>query len=181
MSEVADIFKQYQKQLRSFIAKRVPSKEDGEDILQDVFYQLSKIDLEENPIQKVSSWLYAVARNLIIDRSRKHKEEEMPYRKKSDEDDSFIEELTVMILDENASPELDYIKALVWEELEVALTELPEEQRAVFELTELQGFSFKDISESTGVTVNTLISRKHYAVLHLRKRLSTLYNELLSQ
>lgn len=181
MSEVAGIFKQYQKQLRAFIGKRVSSKEDGEDILQDVFYQLSKIDLEENPIQKVSSWLYAVARNLIIDRSRKQKEEEMPYRKKPDEDDSFIDELTVLILDEDASPELDYVKALVWEELEIALAELPEEQRVVFELTELQGISFKEISESTGVTVNTLISRKRYAVLHLRKRLSTLYNELLNE
>ncbi|NDV82982.1 RNA polymerase sigma factor [Bacteroides sp. 51] len=181
MSEVAVIFKQYQKQLRSFIGKRVLSKEDGEDILQDVFYQLSKVDLEENPIQKISSWLYAVARNLIIDRSRKQKEEEMPYRKKSEDDGSFIEELTVMILDEDASPEIDYVKALVWEELEIALAELPEEQRVVFELTELQGFSFKEISESTGVTVNTLISRKRYAVLHLRKRLSTLYNELLNE
>jgi len=181
MSEVAGIFKQYQKQLRAFIGKRVSSKEDGEDILQDVFYQLSKIDLEENPIQKVSSWLYAVARNLIIDRSRKQKEEEMPYRKKPDEDDSFIDELTVLILDEDASPELDYVKALVWEELAIALAELPEEQRVVFELTELQGISFKEISESTGVTVNTLISRKRYAVLHLRKRLSTLYNELLNE
>lgn len=181
MSEVADIFKQYQKQLRSFIRKKVSSKEDGEDILQDVFYQLSKIDLEEYPIQKMSSWLYAVTRNLIINRSRKRKEEEMPYRREADGDDSFIDELTVMILDEDASPEMDYIKALVWEELEIALAELPEEQRAVFDLTELQGFSFKEISESTGVAVNTLISRKRYAVLHLRKRLSTLYNELLNE
>lgn len=180
MNEVADIFKKYQTQLRRFIAKRVDSKEDGEDILQDVFYQLSRIDMVENPIQQISSWLYAVTRNLIIDRSRKQREEEMPYLNKSDEDGNFIDELTIMLLDEDASPERDYIKTMIWEQLELALAELPEEQRVVFELTELQGFSFKEISESTGTTVNTLISRKRYAVLHLRKRLTELYKELLN-
>jgi RNA polymerase sigma factor (sigma-70 family) len=170
MSDVADIFRKYRHQLQRFIGKKVSSKEDCEDILQDVFYQLSKIDAEENPIQSISSWLYAVAHNLIIDRSRK--------RREADEDGSFLAELAQLILDEEASPELDYVKTLVWEELEIALSELPVEQRTVFELTELQGFSFKDISESTGVTVNTLISRKRYAVLHLRKRLAKLYDEL---
>lgn len=180
MNEVADIFRKYQSQLQRFIARRVDSKEDGEDILQDVFYQLSRIDMVENPIQQVSSWLYAVTRNLIIDRSRKQREEEMPYLNKSDEDGNFIDELTIMLLDEDASPEQDYIKTMIWEQLELALAELPEEQRVVFELTELQGFSFKEISESTGTTINTLISRKRYAVLHLRKRLTELYKELLN-
>jgi RNA polymerase sigma factor (sigma-70 family) len=180
MSDVADIFRKYQHQLQRFIVKRVSSKEDSEDILQDVFYQLSKIDTEEYPIQRISSWLYAVARNLIIDRSRKRREEEISCPVNADDDGSLVEELTQLILDDEASPELDYAKALVWEELGIALSELPVEQRTVFELTELQGFSFKDISESTGVTVNTLISRKRYAVLHLRKRLADLYDELLS-
>jgi RNA polymerase sigma factor (sigma-70 family) len=180
MSDVADIFGKYRHQLQRFIVKRVSSKEDSEDILQDVFYRLSKIDLEENPIQRVSSWLYAVARHLIIDRSRKQREEEIPLWANAGDERSLVEELTQLILDEDASPESDYTKALVWEELEVALSELPVEQRTVFELTELQGLSFKDISESTGVTVNTLISRKRYAVLHLRKRLAHLYYELLN-
>lgn len=181
MSDVATIFYQYQARLKGFIAHRVPSREDTEDVLQDVFYQLSKIDLEKEPILKISSWLYAVARNLIIDRSRKHKEEEMPYYPDAEEENSFIHELTVTILDEDASPENDYLKTLIWQELEVALGELPQEQRVVFELTELQGLSFKEIAESTGVPVNTLLSRKRYAVLHLRERLSVLYNELLSE
>ncbi|MDR3118857.1 MAG: sigma-70 family RNA polymerase sigma factor [Mediterranea sp.] len=179
MSETAAIFKEYRHRLQRFIMRRVPSKEDSEDILQDVFYQLSKIDAEENPIRSISSWLYAVARNLIIDRSRKHKEEEISCQPDTDENNSFLD-AAQLIPDEDASPESDYAKALVWEELEAALSELPAEQRAVFELTELQGFSFKDISESTGITVNTLISRKHYAVLHLRRRLSNLHDELLN-
>ncbi|MDR0746039.1 MAG: RNA polymerase sigma factor [Mediterranea sp.] len=177
MSDVADIFRKYQYQLQRFIVKRVSSKEDSEDILQDVFYRLSKVDVEENPIQCISSWLYTVARHLIIDRGRKRREEEIPHQSDADEDRSFMTELAQLVPDEDASPELDYTKALVWEELETALSELPVEQRTIFELTELQGFSFKDISESTGVTVNTLISRKRYAVLYLRKRLANLYDE----
>ena len=176
--KVSDIFKKYHSQLRGFISKRVSSKEDSEDILQDVFYRLSRIDFDKDPIQQMSSWLYSVARNLIIDKSRKHVEEEMPYL--SDEDDgAFIQDLTLAIMDDDSSPETDYLRSLIWEELEIALSELPAEQRSVFDLTELQGFSFKEISASTGITVNTLISRKRYAILHLRQRLSTLYKELL--
>ena len=158
---ISDIFRKYQSQLKSFISKRVPSKEDCEDILQNVFYQLLKTDSEGTVIGQVSAWLYSVARNQIIDRSRKHTEEPMPY-KQGDQ-----------------SPEMDFIRSLVWEELENALAELPDEQRTVFELTELEGFSFKEISEATDVPVNTLLSRKRYAVLHLRKWLNDLYIELV--
>lgn len=179
---VADIFKQYQAQLKGFISKRVPSKEDCEDILQDVFYQLSKADLTENPIQQMSGWLYSVARNRITDKYRKKKEVEMPYFTDGESDDiSFITEMSDLLVDGNSSPETEYLKSLVWDELNIALTELPEEQRTVFELTELQGFSFKEISESTGITVNTLISRKRYAVLYLRERLADLYDDFLSE
>lgn len=176
---LTDIYNQYQSPLKGFIAKRVPSKEDAEDILQNVFYQLSRIDLEKNPIQQISGWLYSVARNQIIDRSRKHKEAELPYTINEDNETVFIKELTETILDSD-SPETELIKALVWEELDIALKQLPDEQRSVFELTELEGFSFKEISEATNVSINTLISRKRYAVLHLRKRLYKLYQELLS-
>lgn len=175
---ISDIFKQYQSPLRGYISKRVSTKEDSEDILQNVFYQLSKIDLETNPIEQISGWLYSVARNQIIDRSRKHKEEEMPYYTNSDDETSFIKEVTNVLLD-NDSPETTLLKSVIWEELELALSELPDNQRDVFELTELEGFSFKEIAESTGITVNTLISRKRYAVLHLRKRLYNIYIELL--
>lgn len=175
---VADTFKKYSSPLLGFISKRIPSREDSEDILQNVFYQLSKIDLEENPIEQVSAWLYSVARNQIIDRKRKHKDVEMPHA--SDDDDTgFIREFTEFILASEA-PDTELIKTLIWEELESALSELPEDQREVFELTELEGFSFKEISEATGIGINTLISRKRYAILHLRKRLFELYEELLS-
>jgi len=175
---ISDIYKKYSSPLLGFISKRIPSREDSEDILQNVFYQLSKIDLEENPIEQVSSWLYSVARNQIIDRKRKHKEVEMPYVSE-DGDTGFIREFTEFILASD-SPDTDLIKTLVWEKLEISLSELPEDQRDIFELTELEGFSFKEISEATGIGVNTLISRKRYAVLHLRKRLFELYDDLLS-
>ncbi len=176
---VSDIFKKYRSQLKNYIAKRVMSKEDGEDILQNVFYQLSKIDLIEKPIEQVSAWLYSVANNQIIDRSRKHREVEMPYAKTQDDDELFLSEVTSLLMDEDASPETEYLRTLVWDELEAALSELPPEQREVFDLTEMEGFSFKEIAETMDIPVNTLISRKRYAVLHLRERLRTLYEELL--
>lgn len=177
---ISDIFNKYKLQLRGFIAKRVPSKEDCEDILQNVFYQLAKTDLEANPIEHVSGWLYTVARNQITDRSRKQKEVLTPNVQDGGDEDSFVKEISEILFDEDSSPDILYLRSLVWEELENALSELPDEQRNVFELTELEGISFKEISESTGIPVNTLISRKRYAVLHLRERLSDLYNELLS-
>ncbi len=177
---VSDIFNKYRVQLKNYISKRVFSKEDGEDILQNVFYQLSKIDPVEKPIEHISAWLYSVANNQIIDRSRKHKEVEMPHIKDED-DESFLEEIPYLLADDNNSPETKYLRSLVWKELETALSELPDEQREVFELTELEDFSFREISEATGITVNTLISRKRYAVLHLRERMKTLYHELLEK
>lgn len=177
--EISEIYKKYQSPLRNFIAQRIPSKEDCEDVLQNVFYQLSKTDTEENPIEQISAWLYAVARNQIIDRSRKKKEEPMPSYTNNEGETVFIEELTETILSSDA-PDMELIKTLIWEELEIALAELPPEQRNVFELNELEGFSFKEIAEATGLGVNTLISQKRYAVLHLRKRLYDLYQELLS-
>jgi RNA polymerase sigma factor (sigma-70 family) len=176
---VSDIFKKHGAQLKNYITRRVLSKEDSEDILQNVFYQLSKVDLIEKPIEQISAWLYSVANNQIIDRSRKRREVEMPYVTTKDDEELFMSEVSSLMLDKDASPETEYLRSLVWDELEIALSELPAEQRAAFELTELDGFSFKEISETTGVGVNTLISRKRYAVLHLRERLQKLYDELL--
>ncbi|MFV0419671.1 MAG: RNA polymerase sigma factor [Dysgonomonas sp.] len=178
---VTNIFNEYKSRLKSFISKRVISKEDGEDILQNVFYQLMKVDLLEKPIEQMSAWLYSVTNNQIIDRSRKRKEVEMPFVSAKNDEESFMVEITSLMFDEDASPETEYIRSLVWDELEIALSELPIEQREVFEQTELEGFSFKEISALTGITVNTLISRKRYAVLHLRERLKDLYDELLEE
>lgn len=176
---IADIFRKYQAQLKGFIAKRVSSKEDSEDILQNVFYQFMKSDQEDNPIEQIAAWLYSVARNQIIDRSRKHREEEMPYLSNNEDDGTFLKELSELMPDEDQSPEMDFIRSTVWEELENALLELSGEQRTVFELTELEGIPFKEIAESTGIPVNTLISRKRYAILFLRKRLYSLYEDIL--
>lgn len=176
---IADIFRKYQAQLKGFIAKRVSSKEDSEDILQNVFYQFMKSDQEDNPIEQIAAWLYSVARNQIIDRSRKRREEEMPYLSTNEDDGTFLKELSELMPDEDQSPEMDFIRSTVWKELEHALLELPDEQRTVFELTELEGIPFKEIAESTGIAVNTLISRKRYAVLFLRKRLYNLYEDIL--
>ncbi|MFT3994084.1 MAG: sigma-70 family RNA polymerase sigma factor [Dysgonomonas sp.] len=179
--DVSEIFNKYKFPLHRYISKHVPLKEDVEDILQNVFYQLTRADRLENPIDQVSSWLYSVARNQIIDRSRKHKDERMPVVTDRKNDDSFLGEITEILLsDTDSSPELDYFRSMIWEELDVALGELPIEQKEAFELTEIEGLSFKEIAEMTGITVNTLISRKRYAVLYLRERLKYLYDELLS-
>lgn len=178
---IADIFRKYQAQLKGFIAKRVSSREDSEDILQNVFYQFMKSDQEDNPIEQIAAWLYSVAHNQIIDRSRKHREEEMPYLSNNEDDGTFLKELSELMPDEDQSPEMDFICSTIWEELENALLELPSEQRTIFELTELEGIPFKEIAESTGIPVNTLISRKRYAILFLRKRLYSLYMEILQR
>lgn len=183
-TDVSAIYEKHHAELRGFISKRVAFKEDAEDILQNVFYQLAKIDLTDSPIEQISSWLYTVARHQIIDRSRKKREERLPRTKKSKaggDDDGFWVDISEFLASDDDLPETEYLKALIWDALEVALAELPAEQRHVFELTEMEGVSFREISESTGIALNTLLSRKRYAVLHLRSRLAGLYAELIGE
>lgn len=177
-ADVGSIYESHRAELQGFISRRVDSREEAEDILQNVFYNLSRIDLIENPIEHISAWLYSVARNQIIDRRRKRKEEPMPAMR-SDPDDDFSTDLSTLIAATDSDPEKDYLRQLVWEELTLALGELPPEQRSVFELTELQGISYREISESTAIPLNTLLSRKRYAVLYLRERLAGLYDALV--
>ncbi len=150
---------------------------------EDVFYQLVKTinHTAANPIEQVSAWLYRVARNLIINKGVKKREEELPVCRDDEGDDDILKDFSEILFDKNASPspETEYLRSLVWTELETALSEMPPEQRKIFELTELDGIAVKDISETTGITVNTLLSRKHYAVLYLRKRLAGLYKEII--
>jgi RNA polymerase sigma factor (sigma-70 family) len=171
------------KRLLDFIRQRVPTEEDAEDILQDVFYQFTNAYRSMEPIEKVTSWLFTVARNRITDFFRKKKAVSFSSLSKpasSDEDDEqnyFLEEI---MQDMSDSPEGQYVRSLVWDTLNAALEELPDEQREIFTLHELEGVSFKEMSEKMKLPLNTLLSRKRYAVLHLRKRLQSLYDELLS-
>jgi RNA polymerase sigma factor (sigma-70 family) len=168
----------YRPQLKSFIRNRVANREDAEDILQDVFYQLVKtVNTAMNPIEQVSAWLYRVARNMIINHAAKKREEEMPVFRNDDGDTEMLEDFSEALFSDETSPspETEYMRSLVWTELERALAELPPEQREIYELTEMDGIPVKEIAQITGVPVNTLLSRKHYAVLHLRKRMKELY------
>jgi RNA polymerase sigma factor (sigma-70 family) len=178
------LISKYQPQLKSFIRNKVANREDAEDILQDVFYQLVKtVNTTMNPIEQASAWLYRVARNTIINHAAKKREEEMPvYVYRNDDGDmEMLEDFSEALFNNETSPspETEYMRSLVWTELENALAELPPEQREIYELTEMDGIPVKEIAQTTGVSVNTLLSRKHYAVLHLRKRLKELYYEII--
>ena len=179
---VEELIAKYQPQLKSFIRRQVSVKEDAEDILQDVFYQLIKtVNTATNPIEQVSAWLYRVAQNIIINHGIKKREEEMPVYQSDENDEDVVKDFSEVLFNEatSPSPEMEYLRSLVWTELETALAELPPEQREVYELTELDGIPVKEISKTTGIPVNTLLSRKHYAVLHLRKRMRVLYEEIV--
>ena len=173
---ITQVINDYSKRLLGFIRKRVRNEADAEDILQDVFYQFIG---NTEPIEQLTSWLFTVTRNKIIDRQRKHKPDliEDVYTTADDEESLNWSEL---FFDSSDNPETDYLRTLFWETLNEALDELPEEQKQVFILNELEGVPFKIIAEQTGETINTLISRKRYAVLHLRQRLQVLRDELLN-
>jgi len=177
---IADIIKNYGSRLQGFIRKRVNTNEDADDILQEVYYQLAEADRLMKPIDQISAWLFTVARNRITDLYRKKKTESLPAFLSESSDDGLLADLSHLMFDNGNTPETDYLRSLVWIELEKALDQLPREQRLVFELTEMKGFSFKKISEQTGEPVNTLISRKRYAVLYLRQRLQLIYDELIN-
>ncbi len=174
---ITQTIKTYSRRLLSFIKQRVSGNEDAEDILQDVFYQFAG---NAEPIEQVGNWLFTVARNKITDRYRKHK---MPladdvFGAYETDDESFDWREVILAGDDNV--ETEYLRTLFWEELNAALDELPAEQKEVFIKNEIEDISFKEMSEQTGISIATLISRKRYAVLHLRERLQTLKNELLN-
>ncbi len=175
-SNITEVINTYSKRLMGFIRKRVTNEADAEDILQDVFYQFIG---NTKPIEQLTSWLFTVTRNKIIDRQRKHKPEllEDMY---SDADGESRFDWTEMFLDDSNNPETEYLRNLFWEALNAALDELPAAQREVFILNEIEAIPFKTIAEQSGETINTLLSRKRYAVLHLRERLQVLRDELLN-
>ena len=177
---VTTIVEENQPRLKAFIRKRVPNDEDAADVLQDVFYQLSKVDLLLDPIGSVTAWLYRVARNMIINRRKKKREEPLPYYQNEEgEYESAVDFGEALFGGEAPSPETEYLRSLVWIDLENALAELPPEQRQAYEMTEIEGLSGNEAAQRAGVTLNTLLSRKHYATRHLRKRLEQTYDELI--
>jgi RNA polymerase sigma factor (sigma-70 family) len=168
-----------QNRLFNFIRKRVKSTLDAEDILQDVFYQLVRVSEEVNTIEKMNAWLFQVARNRITDLYRKKKSYTFSDMGGSDDEEEGSLQFEDYIPDLTDMPDALLTREMVWEVLEEGLAELPEEQRLVFNLHEFEEVPFKEMAEQLGETVNTLISRKRYAILHLRKKLATLYTEIV--
>ncbi|MGB7623978.1 MAG: sigma-70 family RNA polymerase sigma factor [Terriglobia bacterium] len=173
---ISEVVKREQSRLRNFIRRRVPDPRDAEDILQEVFFELVEANRLLMPIEHVTGWLFRVARNRITDLFRKKKPESFSDTAVGDEDDELLQ-LEDLLPSPYAGPEALYVRNVLLDELELAIDELPGEQREVFVAHELDGRSFKEIAAETGVSVNTLLSRKHYAVLHLRERLQSIYDE----
>jgi RNA polymerase sigma factor (sigma-70 family) len=177
-SNILQAIKLYGKNLLGFIRKRVKNDADAEDILQDVWYQFSSL-VNAEPIEQTGAWLYKVAKNKIIDKHKKRSEtllDDMLGSDGDNEDEAF--DFKEILLTEDTTPETEYVRNLFWEQLFLALDELPEEQKQVFVWQELDDMTFAEIAELTGVNINTLVSRKRYAVLHLRDRLQQLYKEI---
>jgi RNA polymerase sigma factor (sigma-70 family) len=173
---ISEVVKQEQSRLRNFIRRRVPDPRDAEDILQEVFYELVEANRLLMPIEHVTGWLFRVARNRITDLFRKKKPESLSDAAVADEEGELMQ-LEDLLPSPDAGPDALYARSVLLDELEFALDELPEEQREVFVGHEIEGRSFKEMAAETGVRLNTLLSRKRYAVLYLRERLQSIYDE----
>src|SRR5689334_1634435 len=171
---ISEIVAEQRARLRGFIRRRVPDPRDAEDILQDVFYKLVEANRLLMPIDHVTGWLFRVARNRITDLFRKKKPETFSDAAVEDENGELLQ-MEDLLPSPDAGPEALYARSVFLDELELALDELPDEQREVFVAHEFEGRSFRDMSAETGLSVNTLLSRKRYAVLHLRERLRSIY------
>jgi RNA polymerase sigma factor (sigma-70 family) len=173
---ISDVVRREQSRLRNFIRRRVPDPLDAEDVLQDVFYRLVEANRLLMPIEHVTGWLFRVARNRITDLFRKKEPENFSEIEAVDEEDEWLP-FEDLLPSPEAGPEALYARSVLLDELERAVAELPKDQRDVFIAHEFDGRSFKELSAESGVSVNTLLSRKRYAVLHLRERLRRAYDE----
>jgi RNA polymerase sigma factor (sigma-70 family) len=174
---IVGIVERERAKLRNFIRRRVPNAHDVEDILQDVFFELVEANRRLMPIDHVTGWLFEVARNRITDLFRRRQPERL-----ADAvivaDDGEVMRVADLLPSADAGPDTAFVRRRLMAEIDGALNELPEEQRAVFVAHELEGQSFKSMAAQTGVNVNTLLARKRYAVLHLRKRLQKAFDEM---
>ena len=177
---IGEIVQENGKKLLEFIRHRVREPEEAEDIFQDVMIELTRSYRLMQPIEKMAAWLYKVARNKIIDNYRKKKptrlDDQLVFRKSNESEHLYLQDL---LQSSSQSPDSDFDQALIFEAIQLALSELPAEQREVFIQHELEGKSFKEMTEETGLSTNTLLSRKRYAVLALRNKLQFLYDELM--
>jgi RNA polymerase sigma factor (sigma-70 family) len=173
---ISEVVKREGSRLRNFIRRRVADPRDAEDVLQDVFYRLVEANRLLMPIDHVTGWLFRVARNRITDLFRKKQPENFSDTALQNEEGEALQ-IEDLLPSPDAGPEALYFRNLLLDELALALDELPDEQREVFVAHELEGRSFKELAEETGVSVNTLLSRKRYAVLHLRERLQDIHDE----
>ena len=174
---IIQTIKEFSQQLFGFIRSRVGTNEDAEDILQDVWYQFSN-QPELDAIESVSGWLYRVARNKITDSFRKKKNKLLEDYAYEDEDGSLY--LPDLLLEDLNTPETEHLRNLFWKELFTALDELPEKQRQVFIWNELDDMTLQEIADASGENLKTIISRKRYAVLHLRRKLENIYNDIIN-
>jgi RNA polymerase sigma factor (sigma-70 family) len=174
---IAETIEREQGRLRNFIRKRVLDESDAEDIVQEVFYELVQAYRLMEPIEQAGAWLFRVARNRIIDRFRKRRPEAISNNPTAGEEEGEGFPWEDLLPSSDAGPEAAYARQVLIEEIDAALDELPEEQREVFVAHELEGRSFNELAAATGLSMNTLLSRKHYAVLHLRRRLRAIYDE----
>jgi RNA polymerase sigma factor (sigma-70 family) len=174
--QISEVIAEQRSRLRNFISRRVPDPSDAEDILQEVFYELVEANRLLMPIEYVTGWLFRVARNRITDLFRKKKPETFSDAAVEGEGGELLQ-IEDLLPSPDAGPEALYFRNVLFDELENAFGELPGEQREVFVAHELEGRSFKELSAESGVSVNTLLSRKRYAVLHLRERLQSIHDE----
>ncbi len=178
--QISEVIAEQGSRLRNFIRRRVPDPSDVEDIVQEVFYELVEANRLLMPIEHVTGWLFRVARNRITDLFRKKKPERFSDAAVGGDEGELLR-IEDLLPSPDAGPEALYVRNVLLEELEIALGELPDEQREVFIAHELEGRSFKELSAESGVGVNTLLSRKRYAVLHLRERLQNIHDEFLKK
>lgn len=176
---ITEVVKREQSRLLSFIRRRVPDPRDADDILQEVFSELVEANRLLMPIHHVTGWLFRVARNRIVDLFRKKKPESLSRAALDEAEDEEGLTLEDLLPSPDAGPDALYARRVLLDEVALALSELPQEQREVFIAHELEGRSFKELAAATGVSVNTLLSRKRYAVLHLRERLRSIYEEFI--
>jgi RNA polymerase sigma factor (sigma-70 family) len=177
--QIENLFKTDRKKFLGFIRQRVRSQEEAEDILQDVFTNVLAASANvQKPIENIASWVFTAVRNRIIDSYRKKRAETFSDMQTPGQAEDGVDSFENFLGDSVNTPETDLVRKTIWESVQAGLSELPPEQREVFVKNEFEGISFREMSEDTGVNINTLLARKRYAVLHLRKRLKDLYASL---